>query len=130
VTGKHEVSYIIKDADTKFTAQFDAILESNGATVKQISRKAPNMNPFCEAWIGTFKRECLDRFIVFGERHLQHLSRTYERYYNSVRAHSSLDNEPVGVQNPGPPDSSEEEKGVICDAWLGGLLRHYRKAAA
>ena len=57
---------------------------------KESNDKAPNMNPFCEAG---FRREVLDRFIVFGERHLDHLCNACTRYYNSVRAHSSLDNE-------------------------------------
>ena len=122
-------SYIIKDADTRFTAQFDGILESVGATVKKISRKSPNLNPYAEAWVSTFKRECLDKFVVFGESRLEHICRTYERYYNSVRPHSSLDNEPVGVEKMPSPESVEEKDGVICDVWLGGLLRSYRRAA-
>ena len=53
-----------------------------------------------------------------------------ESYYNSVRVHSSLGNEPIGLCGP-PPDAVLEEKdGIICEAWLGGLLRHYRRAAA
>jgi len=122
-------SYILKDWDTKFTAQFDAILESTGGTVKRISRQAPNMNPFCEAWIGSFKRECLDKFIVFGEAHLQHIAETYVAYHNSVRPHSGLDNEVVGDERP-TPEAVEEKNGVVCESWLGGLLRHYRRAAA
>ena len=128
VLGK-KPSCILKDWDTKFTAQFDAILESSGGTVKRISRQAPNMNPFCEAWIGGFKRECLNKFILFGEGHLQHIAETYVAYHNSVRPHSGLDNAVVGGEKP-EPESTEEVDGIVCEAWLGGLLRHYRRTAA
>ncbi len=71
---------------------------------------------------GVFRgyRECLDKFVVFGESHLEHICRMYERYYNSVRPHSSLGNEPVGVEKMPPPESVEEKDGVVCDVWLGG----------
>ena len=35
------------------------------------------------------RRECLDHVIVFGERHLRHVLRSYARYYNGVRTHLS-----------------------------------------
>ncbi|MHC4506347.1 MAG: integrase core domain-containing protein [Planctomycetota bacterium] len=122
-------SYILKDWDTKFTAQFDAILESTGGTVKRISRQALNMNPFCEAWIGSLERECLNKFVVFGEGHLQHIAGTYVAYHNSVRPHSGSGNEVVGDERP-TPEAVEERDGVVCESWLGGPLRHYRRAAA
>ena len=41
----------------------------------------------------------------------------------------SLGNEVVGDKRP-TPEAVEEKDGVVCEAWLGGLLRHYRRAAA
>ena len=73
-------SYILKDWDTRFTAQFDGILESIGATVKKVARRSPNLNPHCEAWVGSFRRECLGKFVVLGEKHLDHICRQYEVY--------------------------------------------------
>ena len=124
-----EPSFIIRDGDTKFVAQFDAILETTGAKVKEISYKSPNLNAYAEAWVGTIKRECMDNFVVFGERHLEHLTNTFVRYYNSVRVHSSLDNSPIGMCDPPPDPVVKEEDGVVCHSWLGGLLRHYGRAA-
>lgn len=127
--GNRQMSYLIKDQDTKFTADFDAIVESTGATVKKISRKAPEMNSFAESWVATVKRECLDHFMVLGERHLQHIIDTYVRYYNSHRPHRGLGNVPVRIGVPPPPEATETKDGVACDSWLGGLLKHYRRAA-
>ena len=97
--------------------------------MKKVARRSPNLNPHAEAWVGSFRRECLDKFVVLGEKHLDHICRQYEVYHNSVRPRSALDNEPVGVIAPAPPEFTEEKDGVVCEAWLGGLLRHYRRAA-
>ena len=46
------------------------------------------------AWVSevedTIRRECLDHVVVFGERHLRHLLRSYMHYYNGARTHLSL----------------------------------------
>ncbi len=123
-------SHIIKDRDTRFTSQFDAMLESIGATMKTLPRKSPNLNAYTEAWVGTFRRECLDKFIAFGESHLDQIGGVYERYYNSVRVHSSLGNEPIWACEPPPDAVSETKDGIVCKSWLGGVLRHCRRAAA
>lgn len=124
-----DMSYLLKDGDKKITAQFDAIIESTGATVKKISRKAPEMNSFAESWVASIKRECLDDFMVLGERHLEYLAHSYVSYYNSKRPHRGIGNVPIGVGVPPPPEKTETREGVACDMWLGGLLRHYRRAA-
>ncbi len=82
-----------------------------------------------KTWVSIFKRECLNKLIVFGEGHLQHIAETYVAYHNSVRPHSGLDNAVVGNKRP-TPEAVEEEDGVVCESWLGGLLRHYRRAEA
>jgi hypothetical protein len=40
--------------------------------------------------IGSIRRECLDHVIVFGERHLRHVLRSYQQYYNGTRTHLAL----------------------------------------
>ena len=87
------------------------------------------MNPYSESWVGRAKQECLDRFVAFGVRHLEHLVHSYAAYYNSVRCHSGLDNRPVGEGPPPPDPDTDERDGVVCESWLGGVLRHYRRAA-
>ena len=75
--------------------------------------------------------ECLDHFVVFGERHLDHLLREYEDFYNTVRPHQGLENRTIGVismplRGGEPPELAEVE----CSERLGGLLRHYHRRAA
>ena len=59
-------THIIRDRDTKFTAQFCSILESDGIEFRPIPPLSPNLNPFAESWVLRVKRECLDHFVVFG----------------------------------------------------------------
>src|SRR5579883_1968702 len=74
--------YLLRDFDTKFVPEFDAILESEGITVKKVGPLAPNLNARAERWIQSVKRKCLDHFIVFGEDHLRYLVSQYTAYHN------------------------------------------------
>ena len=47
--------------------------------------RSPWQNGYCERAIGSIRRECLDHVVVFGERHLRHLLRSYATYYNEAR---------------------------------------------
>jgi transposase InsO family protein len=48
-------------------------------------------SPWQNALIGSIRRECTDHVIVFGERHLRRLLRSYLDFYNKTRTHLSLD---------------------------------------
>jgi len=61
-----------------------------GIRDRPIAPRSPWQNCYAERLIGSIRRECLDHVIVFGERHLRHVLRSYARYYNGVRTHLSL----------------------------------------
>jgi hypothetical protein len=52
--------------------------------------RSPWQNGYAERLIGSIRRECLDHVIVFGERHLRHVLRSYQQYYNGTRTHLAL----------------------------------------
>src|SRR4051794_18897 len=52
--------------------------------------RSPWQNGYVERLIGSIRRDCLDHVIVFGERHLRHVLRSYAQYHNSARTHLSL----------------------------------------
>ena len=80
---------------------------------------SPNMNAHAESGIERVKRECLNRFVVFGERHLKYLISEYAQHYNSTRPHSSMDNLPLEY-------TPEKTIGKIkCQTTLGGIIKHY-----
>jgi hypothetical protein len=50
-----------------------------------------------ERLIGTVRRECLDRMLIFGAAHLRQILTLYASYYNETRTHLSLHkNTPLG----------------------------------
>ncbi|XHR31019.1 MAG: integrase core domain-containing protein [Chthoniobacteraceae bacterium] len=122
---------MLKDGDTKFTEKFDEVFRGEGIKVKRLPFRSPNLNAFAERFVQSIEQECLDQFVVFGERHLEYLIREYEDYYNTVRPHQGLGNKPISVVVPPPPDPDLLNPVEIeCDSRLGGLLRHYHRKAA
>ncbi len=89
-----------------------------------------DLHTYVEAFVGAFRRECPDKFIVFGESLPDHVRQIHEDCYNSVRVHSSLDNGPAGACEPPADPVSEKQGGIVCGSLLGGVLRHHWRAAA
>jgi transposase InsO family protein len=69
--------FLIRDNDDKFGAEFDRAARGAGIRVVRTAVRAPRMNSFCERFLGSVRRECLDRVVVLGERHLERLLREY-----------------------------------------------------
>jgi putative transposase len=104
---------------------------SSGMVVKKPPPQSPNLNAFVQRFLQTLQQECLDHFVVVGERHLAHLVREFVSHYHAERPHQSLGNRPPSGSAPSqtwnsPPPQVE----VICRERLGGLLKHYERAAA
>ncbi len=122
---------VFRDQDVRFTKQFDAILKSAGVPMQKLTAYSPNLNAYIERWIQSIKHECLDHFIVFGERHLRYLVEEYVDYYHHQRPHQGLSNEPLhGLQLIEEPDQPDDASHIICNSRLGGLLKHYERRAA
>ena len=70
-----------------------------GIRDRPISARSPWQNGYAERLIGSIRRDCLDHVVVFGEQHLRHLLNSYQKYYNEVRTHLSLQKDAVPTQN-------------------------------
>lgn len=124
--------FLIRDRDTKFVTEFDALLEDQGIAIKRTAPRQPTQNAVAERFVGTAKRECLDHLLVFGETQLRFILAQMERHVNEERPHQGLDNGLVSGQVPEPSEVASVEH-IVCEERLGGLLRHYhhpKKAAA
>jgi hypothetical protein len=44
-------------------------------------------NSIMERWVQTCRRELLDRTLIWKQRHLLHVLREFERFYNGHRPH-------------------------------------------
>jgi putative transposase len=119
--------FLLRDRDAKFTAVFDAVFTAVGIEILRTPPRAPRANAIAERWVGTVRRECTDRLLITGERHLRVVLDGYVRHYNVHRPHRTL-----GQHPPNPPrsgslrvDTARVERRPI----LGGLINEYAQAA-
>lgn len=132
--GKHPRRCHDRDNDAKFTQAFDALLGTEEFQIVKTPIRVPVANAYAESWIGSFKRECLNHFLCFSLRHLDHIVHAYAGYYNKLRPHQSLSNVPLTQPGLPPPESPRYSLGPVGPVErhkvLGGLLNHYERRAA
>jgi putative transposase len=88
------VRFLIHDRDTKFPRAFDALLATENIKVIRTPVQAPNANAHMERWVGSVRRECLDRLLIVGRRQRERILRVYVQHYNRRRPHRALDLQP------------------------------------
>jgi len=119
--------YLIHDNDGKFGSRFAAVADGSDIELLPTPVEAPRANAICERFIGSVRRECLDHFLILGERHLHRVMKEYVAYFNHARPHQGR-----AQQIPCATDAIEhhQEKGTISSRpVLGGLHHDYKRAA-
>jgi putative transposase len=118
---------LIRDRDAKFSDAFDAV--SAGADIRIIRTpvRAPRANAIAERFIGTLRRECLDRPLITGPGHLAAVLREYLTHYDTNRPHRSLHQRPA-ARGGTPPRSDAAIRPLRRDR-LGGLVHEYVQVA-
>jgi transposase InsO family protein len=119
------IRFLIRDAAGQFVAAFDEVFRSGGATIIRTPPYTPVANAYAERWIGTVRRELLDRTLIWNRRQLEQLLRDYVQHYNTHRPHRTLeqrapDNSAVVEHRPGQPIQRHPTS--------GGLINQYRAA--
>ena len=92
--------FLIRDRDSKFTRDFDEVFRSEGIRVIKAPVRAPKARAHAERWVGSLRRECLDRLLIFGRRQLERVLAGYTLHYNEHRPHRALGQRP-------PPSKAE-----------------------
>jgi putative transposase len=119
--------FLIRDRDAKFTAAFDAVLVAAGIRIIKTPVRAPRANAIAERWISSARRECLDRMLITGERHLRLVLSEYADHYNLHRPHRTLQQAPPAGR-PVPPAVGANPRVLRRDR-IGGLIREYAQVA-
>ena len=121
-------THVIHDRDPLYTAAWKTLLASRGVKSVPIPAKSPNCNAVAERFIRTVREECLDHFVIVGERHLRHLLREFVVHYHGERYHQGLDGR---IIRPVVGAANDNGAGKIARrARLGGLLNYYHRRAA
>jgi len=124
------IRFLVRDRDAKFTRSFDDVFADAGIRVLRTPPQAPCANAFAERWIGTVRRECLDRILIFNERHLLAVLAEYVEHYNTHRPHQSLkQSAPAQRSTQSVIGDDELPTRVERKEVLGGVIHEYRHAA-
>src|SRR6266700_4419580 len=112
-------AYLVRDNDRAYGHVFTARLRAMGIRDRPIAPASPWQNGHAERLIGTVRRECLDRMLIFGESHLRRVLASYAAYYNQARTHLAL-------QKDTPLHRAVQRSGVIIAIpILAGLHHQY-----
>jgi putative transposase len=118
--------FLVHDRDAKFSQAFDEVFRTEGIRVIRTPVQAPNANAHAERWVRTLRAECLDRILILGRRHLEHVLRVYRCHYNEHRPHRALDLFPPNGRDPTPLNAPAR---LQRRDLLGGLIHEYQAAA-
>jgi putative transposase len=118
---------LIRDRDAKFTAAFDAVFAAEGIQVLRTPVRAPRANAYAERWVGTVRRELLDRMLIVGCRQLRSVLAEYADHYNGHRPHRALGQAPP--LGPAEPPVIPPAGRVARRDRLGGLIHEYAQVA-
>jgi putative transposase len=122
------VKFVIHDRDASFTMAFDEVFRAAGVRTIRSAVQAPRMNSIMERWIGSCRRELLDRTLVWNQRHLVTVLREYEDFYNTHRPHRTL--QQAAPLRPPPEGAADlDQFRVQRRDRAGGVIHEYRLVA-
>ncbi len=119
--------FLLHDRDSQFSGGFNEIFHSEGITIVRTPIRAPNANAHAERWVGTLRRECLDRILIVNRRQLDRVLRVYTAHYNGHRPHRSLALQPPDEPTSAPGGAAIRH--IRRHELLGGLINEYEAAA-
>ena len=112
-------NYLVRARDRLYAETFTRRIRAMGIRDRPTAPRSPWQNGYAKRLIGSIRRECLDHVIIIGERHLRHILRSYQQYYNDTRTHLSL-------AKDSPLTRPVQAVGRILPLpVLGGLHHHY-----
>ena len=122
------VKFVIHDRDASLTLAFDEVFRAAGARIIRSAVQAPRMNSIMERWIGSCRRELLDRTLVWNQQHLMAVLREYEDFCNTHRPHRAVPQATPVRPLPEGVTALEQFRVQRRDR-AGGVIHEYRQVA-
>jgi putative transposase len=121
------VTFMIGDRGPYFTTAFSAILAGAGIRTVPSNVRTARRNAIAERWIGGFRRELLDRTLIWNQSHLRRILRGYQTHHDQHRPHRFLHG--AAPLKPLPAPVNLDQDRVVKQARAGGLINEYRLLA-
>ncbi len=119
--------FLIRDRDAKFTTAFDAVFTAANIRIIKTPVRAPRANAIAERFVGSVRRELLDRILITNQRYATAVLTAYAQHHNSHRPHRTPGQ--AAPLRPHPQPGTSDTKGVRRRDRLGGLLHEYQQVA-
>jgi putative transposase len=121
------LKFLRPDRAAKFPAASGAVVTAVGARIIKTPVQAPRANAIAERWVASARRECLDRMLITGGRHLRLVLSEYADHSNGHRPHRTVQqNPPAGRVDPPALGTSAR---VPRRDRPAGLIREYAQVA-
>jgi putative transposase len=118
--------YLIHDRDSKYGHRFSKVAASSGIKELKTPFRTPRANAYCERFIGSLRRECLDHMLVLHRNHLHRLVARFVDYYNHSRPHQGINQRiPARLDQGLDPPAGK----VVSVPMLGGLHHSYARVS-
>jgi putative transposase len=120
--------FLIRDNDAKFGPLFARLASTSSIKVLKTPFHAPRANAYCERFLGSVRRECLDHLLILHEQQLFRVLLAYGAYFNQVRPHQGLQQQ---IPDPSASALRDDAKDgpIMALPILGGLHHEYRWVA-
>lgn len=119
---------LVRDRGSQFIDSFDEIFRTEGMKILKTPVRVPVANTFAERWIGSIRRELLDRTIIWNQHQLERLVRDYIAHHNQHRPHQSLGQRPPTPADD-PPEAPPATISVLRTSRCDGRIHEYENAA-
>jgi transposase InsO family protein len=119
--------FLLRDHDGKFDRVFDTVFTAAGVQVLLTPVRAPRANAIAERFVGSLRRELLDRVLIVNQRHAAAVLAEYEPHFNQHRPHRALGQ--AAPVRPLPDPRPNRDLRVRRRDRLGGLLHQYVQVA-
>ena len=121
-------TYLVRDNDGAYGHVFSRRVMAMGIRDRPISPRSLWQNGHVERLIGTVRRECLDRMLIFGEAHLRQILTSYASYYTSYASYYNGSRTHLSLHKDAPLGRAVQRYGnIAATPILSGLHHRYAR---